>query len=711
MPYEIRKTDSKWCVHKKGEDKPIACHDSEQQAKDQMAALYTNEGKAMTVTVAGVSYPPTAFLVVEDSKAPSTWHLRVRDADGNLDHGLMGGAWASLHGGYRGNRYEGPQKQEAIAKLTRLYESEKMPIPGKSVASIKSITDDTAVLAGYGVVFGGLDMEGDEFTKETDLQLDLVPVKPVYYEHTMRKPEIRIGKVSTTEVDDEGVWLEAELDRHQKYMESVLEIARQGKLGWSSGSISHLVRRKDGVIKSWPIVEFSLTPTPCEARTLGVEQIKALAETYPELKALLPQADGESAAGASDGKAKAATQMNMEVKHNMDEKELAALVASAADAAAIKAVETFKASLPPVTSGLKITKDESENGFKSFGDQLKAIKIAAVQPGNVDPRLLAITDKAFKATGASEITGAEGGFLVQQDFANEMLGRMYTTGAILSRVKQRAIGANANGLVVNVINETDRANGSRFGGVRAYWLNSGGTLTKSKPAYRRFSLNLEKLIGLYYATDELLQDTTALGGEVGDAFSQELQFAAEDAIVNGTGAGYPLGVLVSDATVSVAKETGQAAATVVAENISKMWARMWAPDRANSAWFINQEIEPQLDRLSIPVGTGGIPIYMPANGLSGQPFSTLKGRPVIPVEYCAALGTVGDLILANFQNYRWIDKAGIQTASSIHVQFVTDEMTFRWVWRCNGAPFDAAALTPYKGSGTLGHFVTVATRA
>ena len=107
MPYEIKPDGAgRFCVHKKGEDRPIACHDSEQQAKDQMAALYANEvGKAMTTTVAGVSYPASAFLVVEDPKAPSTWHLRVRDADGNLDHGLMGGAWASLHGGYRGNRY------------------------------------------------------------------------------------------------------------------------------------------------------------------------------------------------------------------------------------------------------------------------------------------------------------------------------------------------------------------------------------------------------------------------------------------------------------------------------------------------------------------------------------------------------------------------------------------------------------------------------
>jgi HK97 family phage major capsid protein len=393
----------------------------------------------------------------------------------------------------------------------------------------------------------------------------------------------------------------------------------------------------------------------------------------------------------------------------MEDTEIKALVADAAKAAASEAVEAFKASLPPVTSGLTVTQDEAERGFKSFGDQLLAIKRAALAPADVDPRLKAIQTKA---TGASETVGSEGGFLVQQDFAKEMLNRMYNTGQILSRVNQRALGANANGLVVNVVNETDRAVGSRFGGVRAYWLNEGGSLTKSKPAYRRFSLNLEKLIGLYYATDELMQDDTALGGEVNDMFVKELQFAAEDSIVNGTGAGYPLGVLNSDATVSVSKETGQAAATIVSQNISKMWARMWAPDRANAAWFINQEAEPQLDSLYLAVGVGGVPVYMPANGLSSSPYGTLKGRPVIPVEYCAALGTAGDILLANFANYRWIDKAGIQSASSIHIKFESDEMTFRWVWRCNGAPFDVAPLTPYKGtSSTLGHFVTVAVRA
>jgi hypothetical protein len=72
---------------------------------------------------------PGDYLVVEDPEKSTTWHLQVKK-DGTPDHGLMGAAWAALHDGYRGNTYDGPGKTEAIAKLTKLYAAEKMPVPG-----------------------------------------------------------------------------------------------------------------------------------------------------------------------------------------------------------------------------------------------------------------------------------------------------------------------------------------------------------------------------------------------------------------------------------------------------------------------------------------------------------------------------------------------------------------------------------------------------
>ncbi len=126
---------------------------------------------------------------------------------------------------------------------------------------------------------------------------------------------------------------------------------------------------------------------------------------------------------------------------------------------------------------------------------------------------------------------------------------------------------------------------------------------------------------------------------------------------------------------------------------------------------MNQEIEPQLDGLVLPVGTGGVPVYLPPGGIADSPYGRLKGRPVIPIEQAAALGDKGDLMLADFSQYQLIDKGGVQAASSMHVQFLTDEMVFRFIYRVDGQPSWKASLTPYKGSNKLSPFVTLAARA
>lgn len=73
--------------------------------------------------------PASCYLVVEDPQKVTTWHLPVKTPDGKPDHNLMGAAWAALHRGYRGQKYEGPGKQDAILKLHKLYQSEGMKIP------------------------------------------------------------------------------------------------------------------------------------------------------------------------------------------------------------------------------------------------------------------------------------------------------------------------------------------------------------------------------------------------------------------------------------------------------------------------------------------------------------------------------------------------------------------------------------------------------
>lgn len=345
--------------------------------------------------------------------------------------------------------------------------------------------------------------------------------------------------------------------------------------------------------------------------------------------------------------------------------------------------------------------------FTGFGKQLQAIARAAQGPHAIDPGLMEIQ----AALGMSEGVASDGGFLVQTDFTSELLELAHTTGILYGRTATVPISANANGIKINAVDETSRVDGSRTGGVRAYWTAEAADLTKSKPKFRQMELTLQKLTGLYYATDEELQDVAALEANVARWFGEEFGFKLDDALIRGTGAGMPLGVLGHAGTVSVAKETGQDAASIVLENVQKMYGRMWAPSVPRGEWFINQDCWQALFQLSQVVGVGGVPVFLPPGGVSAAPFGTLLGRPVTPIEQCETLGTVGDILFGDFSQYITIEKGGMQAASSIHVQFLTDETVFRFILRSDGQPKRNAPLTPFKGTATQSSFITLATRA
>jgi HK97 family phage major capsid protein len=347
--------------------------------------------------------------------------------------------------------------------------------------------------------------------------------------------------------------------------------------------------------------------------------------------------------------------------------------------------------------------------FKSFGEQLQAIARAGMPGGQVDQRL---HDIRAAASGTNETVPSEGGFLLQQGFSGELLQRVFTDPAsILSRVTRVQVGGNSNSVDFPMVDETSRATGSRLGGVQTYYTDEAGAVTPSKPKFRKLHLELKKLMGICYATDELVQDASLLEFVVRNGFQAEIQFAVQDAIINGTGASQPLGILNSGALVSVAKCTGQKSATFVLENAVAMWERMPGRNRSNAAWLINSGVESQLYTMSLSVGTGGAPVFLPGGSASPTPYMTLFGRPIIPIEQCAALGTVGDVILADLSEYILIDKGGVREDVSIHVQFLADELAYRFIYRYDGAPMAAAPVTSYKGSVSQSAFVALATRA
>jgi HK97 family phage major capsid protein len=348
--------------------------------------------------------------------------------------------------------------------------------------------------------------------------------------------------------------------------------------------------------------------------------------------------------------------------------------------------------------------------FDSMGEFMVAVASAGMNQGmRYDPRLTMVAG----GLGQNEAVPSEGGFLVQKDFSDEFLRLMHDQGQIYSRVRQIPISGNSDGIRFLMTDETSRVNGSRWGGVNVYWANEGATVPPSTIKFRVAEMSLKKIMGISYATNEILRDAPALESLLDQAFMEEMLFRIEDSILNGTGSGQPLGILNSGAIVTVAAETSpaQGSGTIVTANILKMAARQPVSSAANSVWLVNVDTMTQLWGLTM--NNGMVSLYRPP-GVDGPTFASaygyLLGRPVIPVEMASSLGTIGDIMLVDLSQYLFIQKDGRRGESSMHVRFIYDEMTFRWVWRVDGQPAWNKPLTPAKGSNTLSPFVLLASR-
>ena len=547
--------------------------------------------------------------------------------------------------------------------------------------AVKKLGDNK--VGGYLVRFSSQDdpdLVGDYFSPETDLGIEDKSKLPVYYQHGYDQvlKSRRIGRAQAT-IDDIGVWLEAQLEMRDEYERGLMELAEAGKLGWSSGAAGHLVEReqvgKSWLIKSWPIAEASLTPTPAEPRNTAMS-VKTLLDNTQETE-----------------KTQEVTMTDQvqtpEVKQEID---IDALVSRAADEAVMK----FMAQEPEVKAGVHVVEDEVDRKNKAVPftgpEFFKAVAMWDMGHGR-DDRL-----KAFKATGLNEAVPSEGGFLVPPEIADGIYQNMWSVGNVLSQFTP--IPVQSNNLTINAVDETSRADGSRMGGVRGYWMQEAATKTASKPKFRQIDLKLKKCAALVYATDELLADAGALQGWIAQNVPMELRFLVEAAIINGTGIGQPLGILQGGSLIQATRTNAN---EIDAASVLRMWARRYLGPQ-DYVWFANASIMPQLGTMTI----GEQPVYQPPGAMSASPYGALLGRPVIETEYNPVLGTVGDLLLASPSQYAMIAQGGVEAASSIHVKFVEDETAFRFVFRVDGQPIWASAVTAYDGTTTISPFVALA---
>lgn len=344
-------------------------------------------------------------------------------------------------------------------------------------------------------------------------------------------------------------------------------------------------------------------------------------------------------------------------------------------------------------------------GFQNFGNYLASVRNMSAKGGTLDPRYV----QNAPSTYGQEGVGADGGFAVPPDFRTEIVKKVMGEDSLLGMVDQMVTSSNA---ITVPLDQTAPWDSS--GGIQAYWESEAGQKTQSKVALSELTVKANKVIVLVPMTDELLQDAPSMASYVNKKAPEKIYYKTNEAIIKGTGVGQPLGILNSAGTITVDAVSGQAADTVVFQNIMSMYYRMNSASRRKAVWLMNGDAEEQLSYMKfVDQGSGNaVPVYLPPGGLSATPYATLLGRPIVTSEAMPALGDAGDIIFSDLSAYMGVVKAGgIRQDVSIHLFFDYDITAFRFVLRIGGQPWWNSAISRPDGQPTRGFFVALGARA
>ena len=163
-----------------------------------------------------------------------------------------------------------------------------------------SKTENDLVVGNYIVLFGGRDLVGEYFTKNTKLDSPYTDIGTMYvdFEHGLDPDQMGMDENSVLGIvdwksarfDDKGVFVERTLNRRARYVDLLAELIDAGVMGTSSQAIRGKVsKNNDGEITQWPLQRDSLTITPMEPRMVSeniLTAAKSLREFFPSAKSL-----------------------------------------------------------------------------------------------------------------------------------------------------------------------------------------------------------------------------------------------------------------------------------------------------------------------------------------------------------------------------------------------------------------------------------------
>lgn len=428
------------------------------------------------------------------------------------------------------------------------------------------------------------------------------------------------------------------------------------------------------------------------------KRLKELQQKQHDLKA---EATALLDAAEKDGRDLAAAE---ETRYQAIEAELSALAGQIAaeerTAERRRSLGAVRSAIPALDSVTNEPNPALTGGFRDMAEFARAVRLAYAPGGaQVDQRLFRAAPTNFHEGGGS----AGEGFELPIQYRNDIWSLVLGMEGLINDVDMEPTSARQ----VDWVADESTPWGNT--GIVAKWRAESTQMTASKMATKGRSVTLHELYAFVLATEELLADAPRLANRLTQKAAEAISWKVDDTIIYGTGSGQPLGWFTSGALVSIAKKSGQAADTIVPENVLGMYSRLLVAPGDRPYWLANRDVVPQLAMLQI----GNMPAWTPpSSGLAVAPGGFLLGYPIRWSEHAKTLGDKGDVQLVSPKGYYAARRTeGARFASSIHLYFDYAIEAFRWTFRLAGQPHLSAPVSPANGAATKSYFVTLDERA
>ena len=312
-----------------------------------------------------------------------------------------------------------------------------------------------------------------------------------------------------------------------------------------------------------------------------------------------------------------------------------------------------------------------------------------------DPRLYDLYEEREQSMG----TGTKGGFMVPEQFRPGLLA--IDPQAAIFRPRAQVIPAGSPpDAAISMAALNQGAAENMYGGVTVQWIAEGGTKPETDIDLKQIRLEPKEVAAHLVLTDKLMRNWGAAASVCERQLRLAITAAEENAFYSGNGVGRPLGITASPARINYARTTAN---QIAYADVVGMFARLKMG--GNPVWIASQTTIPQLATM-VDNTTGSNAVWM-QSAVPGMP-PTLLGIPVLFHERSVALGTAGDLILADLGYYLIKDGSGPFVAMSEHVLFTTNRSVLKIFWNVDGQPWLDAPI-PLEGSAanTVSPFIVL----